>query len=234
MTNQFSAPALAVTWAGGFHPLQPLAAFCQTHGLPDGFGVMFFEPEGALGYHPVWQKTALLQEVAQVLHTAVPRHIPLAQLTELPSTLAYIFQNELVTRGADMALLRDDVEQVATDLQNILEPAAYKLVELFYQHGEVNTAVVPYFDMTAIYQELFDSTIFLGTRTHGYPHNRQTWLIHLIHSLAYGPIGLQVETESETYYLEDRTLAFPALDFLASTGISLGQALCDGFSASSK
>jgi hypothetical protein len=229
MTNQFSAPALAVTWAGGFHPLQPLAAFCQTHGLPDGFGVMFFEPEGALGYHPVWQKTALLQEVAQVLHTAVPRHIPLAQLTELPGTLAYMLQNEVVTRGAEAGLLRDDVEQVATDLQNILEPAAYKLVELYYQHGEDNTAVAEHFDMLAIYQEVLDSTLFLGTRAHSYPHAGQTWIIHVIYSV-YGAIGLQLQTAAETHYLEDRTLAFPALDFLASTGILLGQALCNGFS----
>ena len=83
------------------------------------------------------------------------------------------------------------------------------------------------FDMAAIYQEVLDSSVHLSYKEEGYPP-RAEWEIDVIYSV-YGAIGLQVNTAVETHYLEDRTLAFPALDFIATTGLILGQALCDGF-----
>lgn len=224
--TDFAPPPLTITLNGELKRLASLADFRAEHQLPDVFGVAFFEPEG-IEYHPIWSRQAVLQAVGEVLHTAVPHTIPLAQLNQLPQMLALIFQNEIITRGTDGDLLRDDVEQVATDLQNILEPAAYKLIELYYQNGQDKTAVAEKFDMPAIYQEVLDSTVQLSYKAEGYPA-RPEWEIDVIYSV-YGPIGLQVNTAVDTHALEDRTLAFPALDFIAATGLALGRVLCDGF-----
>ncbi|MCA9981144.1 MAG: hypothetical protein KDD89_09925, partial [Anaerolineales bacterium] len=59
------------------------------------------------------------------------------------------------------------------------------------------------------------------------------WEIDVIYSV-YGPIGLQVNTAVSSHALEDRTLAFPALDFIAATGLVLGRALCTGFTHAPK
>ncbi len=223
-----SPPVLGVTLDGVWQPLGSLAAFRAAQGLPEDFGMAFFEPEG-LVYHGVWREVAVLERVRERLSTAVPHRLTLAQLPQMPQTLAQLFQNELIIQGSDFALMLDDVQQVATDLQNFLEPAAYKLVELYYQQGHAPTAVGKLFDMGAIYQAVLDSTVQLDTAV-SYQHHHESWDIHLIYTI-YGPIGLQIQTPTTRYYLQDRTRAFPALDFLATTSILLGQALCTSFTA---
>ncbi len=230
--TDFSPPPLRLTFAGQPRPLVSLETFRAAHDLPETFGVALFESEAeTIAYHPIWSRQAILQALHEVLTTAVPHRIPLPQLTQLPQMLALLFQNELIIRGGDTELLRDDVEQVGTDLQNILEPAAYKLIELYYQNGQDNTAVAEKFDMLAIYQEVLDSTVQLSTAVYEYPHQGEMWQVHLIYTV-YGTLGLHITTAVDTHhYVADPIHAFPAHHFLAATGITLGQSLCDGFVA---
>lgn len=227
--TDFPAPPLQITFHGRVQQLVPLEEFRTAHNLPNTFDITLFEPTG-ITYHPVWSQKTMLANLHEHLYTVVPEKIPLPQLNQIPHMLALIFQNEMITRGADAGLEVDDVEQVATDLQNILETAAYKLLELFYQQGQSYTAVGQQFDNTAVYQEVLDSTVHLGTTEHTYQHHDQTWTIHVIHTV-YGPLGLHITspTTPDPHLVADRTLAFPALDFIASTGLALSQAMCAGF-----
>ena len=230
--TDFSPPPLVLTFAGQPRPLVAVETFRATHDLPERFGVALFESEAEkIAYHPIWSRQAILQALHEVLTTAVPAHIPLPQLNQLPQMLALIFQNELISRGGDTELLRDDVEQVATDLQNILEPAAYKLIELYYQNKQDKTVVAEKFDMLAIYQEVLDSTVQLSTAVFDYPHQDEMWQVQLIYTV-YGTLGLHITTAVDTHhYVADLAHAFPAHQFLAATGITLGQSLRDGFIA---
>lgn len=220
---------MKLTIDGEMRKLIPAAEFREAHGLPEAFTLGRFVTADA-PYNRFWfNENNQFDGLEEQLLRVVPSYIDLSNLTEVPQIVANVFEQQLVNLGIDMELTRDEVEITATDFRNVLEPAVYKLVELNYLNQGDKAVVQAQFDIDTIYQEVIDSTVFVNGQAHTYQHGEEMWEIHTVHT-AFGPLAMRVETAAgDIYYIEDRTVAFPAIDLIHELSVALGQSICDVF-----
>lgn len=210
--------------------LKPIDAVRAACGLPPSFGMALFAPSDT-AHHSFWvahhsEVVAMLPQLA----TVVPSSLTPERITAVPQLIATLFEQELVLLAAGTDVTREEIELTATILRDGLEPAAYKLVELFYLHGKDKTAVRQLFEATAVYDDLLNSSVMLSWEGTPYEHEGETWHIRLIHTL-YGLVGLEAITPTETIYMLDEVYAFPLYEVLAEMITAVAEAMCASFTA---
>ena len=220
---------MKLTLDGELRTLQPLADFVAEQGLPPVFGVPLFAA-APLPHSQIWHtRTADLEQIKRQMATQLPLRITMDNLTQVPQMMTMLLHSSLLGLGEQTDLTLEEVAFTADDFRNVLEPVAYKLVQLSYTNQHDKAAVRQQFDMAAVYQEVLDSAIFINEETQQYEHRGAIWQVQCLSSV-YGNIGLVVTTaEGYKHYIEDRQHAFPGIPFVAELSQAIGTAVMDHF-----
>lgn len=192
---------------GTYHELEPIADFRARYGLPNSFGVAYFEPKDEAGLGTMDNASTALQTLRQNLLQYVPESIPLMRIIPTVDYLTEQFHRALITANEDVGLRAAEIDFAVSGFRDIVHGAAYALL---IHTREPDT--YPY-DFDTVYQEWVDASTRVSTQTHTYSHGARHFAIHVLNN-PYGRVGLMVTHQDITTYLSDPTLSCPAGSYM--------------------
>jgi hypothetical protein len=202
----------------------PLQTFRAQWGLPDCFNVAYFEPKDWEVGSIEGSRAALASVKQRVLQT-VPDRLPLADLLISVEQLAAVFERELEMANTQIRLRPVELEFAVSGFRDILQTAAYRLIQLFYAHRDSTTPAAVEFDFLAVYHDWLDDTVRISAVSYRFEQAQLQLEVRLVYN-AYGRVGLEVEMAGQKHYVLDMALACPAASFMRDLCEGTTQALC--------
>ncbi|MFP4323756.1 MAG: hypothetical protein ACLFTK_14980 [Anaerolineales bacterium] len=205
--------------AGEARAMVPLKAFRAQHGLPEAFGVAYFEPKSYAGLGSIDAAGPALDDLHETVLTAVPERISLAEGLAVVERLQMVFEQALWRINPQVGLQEQEIAFAAAGLGAVLRAWFYALML-----AHTGRAEAPCFEV--VYQGWLQDTLQLAA-PRDYAHTGELWRVQVI-SHAYGRVGLWVELPSgEAVAVADARLACPAQAFMTR----FLAALCARFAA---
>jgi hypothetical protein len=191
---------------GQLHTLIDIKDFRAQFGLPQNFGISYFEPKDYSGLGSVEQAGADLNAVSSQILEAIPRQLDRLALLPLVDSLCSQFRESLYGINDRIRLREDEVEFAVAGFADVLWAVAYALIE----NRSSGTRVV---DFNAIYFGWVNASTRVSSRVHVFDHDASPMNIRVINT-AYGRAGLVVDTGDALHYVRDGMLACPAEGFM--------------------
>ena len=191
---------------GRLQTLVDIKTFRELLGLPQHFGVSYFEPKDYRGLGSIEQAGAELNSVRNAIIQAVPQRLERFALLPLIDFLSTLFRDALNTINGSVGLRADEVEFAVAGFADVLMAVAYALIE---NRSLANSAL----DFNAIYFTWVNSSTRISSQQHVFEHNNQPLNIQVINT-AYGRAGLVVDTAEARHYVRDGMFACPAEGFM--------------------
>lgn len=198
---------------GQRHTWLALQNFRLQQGLPDDFGVAYFEPKNWEGLGSISGSGKLLASMKQNIMAGVPSALKLPELFPLGEALTNLFHQEFVTINPHIGLQEVEVEFAVAGFSDIMRGVAFKLIQLSQAYQQNLAVVQRDFDFEAVYQGWLDDATRLSSLVHPYPHGEVTYQVQVIYN-PYGRVGLKVQVNGEVYYVADLELACPAASYM--------------------
>jgi len=184
----------------------PLKVFRQQAGLPESFGVGYFEPKDFGGLAAIDHAGTDLNMLRQTILDAFPASLTLAELIPFFDRLQVLFDNLLRSINARVGLKPQEIEFAVAGFGDVNQMLTYALI----RSRRANLSL-PDFEM--LYQEWLSDSVRVSARVHDYPHQGQQWQIQIINHV-YGRVGLIVNTGANVHYVHDTRLACPAEGYM--------------------
>ena len=207
------------------HTFMPLSAFRQQWGLPEEFNLAYFEPKDWQGLGTLDGSGRALAMLRQHMLEAVPGSITLAELIFQVRTLTDRFHAELTAVNSQIGLREVEVEFAVAGFADVLQSAAYQLMQLSHTYRHDPSQIQAHFDFSDIYQNWLDASGRISAATQMYTYRDVKYQVQVIYN-PYGRVGLKVEAAGEVYYVVDLALACPALHYMQDLCAAIAQALC--------
>lgn len=205
--------------------MTPIQSFRVKWGLPNSFQMAYFESKEWEGLGSLDGAGPALAIARQHVIQAVPSQITFTKLISTVDDLSHIFRQELGAANAQVGLQTVEVDFAVSGFNDVLQAAAYRLVELFQNHRHDLAQIRDKFDFADIYQKWLDNSVQVSTTTHIYEHVDTQFKVRIIYNI-YGHIGLEVAVADELYYVLDMSLACPASSYMYELCSQVARALC--------
>jgi hypothetical protein len=203
----------------------PVHQFRERWDLPENFNISLFEAKEWQGLGSLEGAGPTLAIVRQRITAAIPDRLDPSNLTIMAEELTRLFRDELESANAQIGLRPAEVDYAVSGFYDVLQAAAYRLIELIYGQRSDLTQVNDQFDFTAVYQSWLDDSVRISTTTHIYDHADIHLRVRVIYYIS-GHLGLAVELDGETHYLVDTRLVCPAAGFMYDLCAEVSQAMC--------
>jgi hypothetical protein len=184
----------------------PIKTFRATHGLPDEFGIGFFEPKDYAGLGRIDKAGADLNEIRPIILDAIPTRMPLEGWLGFLPDLSRLFQNKLDEMNPQVGLKSAEIEFAVSGFSDVCHALVYGMIRA-HAGGQ------PFPSFQQIYTDWLNTTVKISTTVHSYLHIDAVWPVQIVNT-AFGRTGLIIWTDSVTYYVEDTSLACPADGFM--------------------
>lgn len=185
----------------------PIKQFRQQHGLPDDFGVAWFEPKDFSGLAAIDQAGTALNHLRQQVLAAVPNSIKLAQLPVTLDHLQQQFRTELNAINDQVGLKDVEIEYAVAGFADVNQALLYELL----RHQRASAARP---DFATVYHTWLNHSVRVASTSHTIVHNQSHWSIQIVNH-AYGRVGLMAHVDGKTtHYVHDSIYACPAEGFM--------------------
>ena len=191
---------------GHLQTLVDIKTFREQLGLPQHFGVSYFEPKDYRGLGSIEQAGAELNSVRNQIIQTVPERLERFALLPLIDSLAMLFRDALNTINDRVGLREDEVEFAVAGFTDVLMAVAYACIE----NRSLTTSDL---DFNAIYFAWVNSSTRISSQVHVFDHRAQPLNIQIINT-AYGRAGLVVDIDEARHYVRDGVFACPAEGFM--------------------
>jgi hypothetical protein len=215
----------------GYQTLIPLPSFREQWGLPQAFGVALFEPKASANLGSIEGAGRELGMVRQRVVQAVPAPLKPADLIVVIEALTRYFEQELQAVNVQIGLRAVEIDFAVAGFQDVLQAAAYRLIQLIQIYRAEPGQIAEKFDFSAVYQTWLDDSVRISTTVHLYPHGEIEFKVRVLNNI-YGRIGLEVEVAGEKRYVLDMGLACPAANYMRGLSGEVAQRLCEVLVAS--
>jgi hypothetical protein len=184
----------------------PIKHFRAEYGLPDDFGVRYFEPKDYTGLATLDHAGEALNHLRDELIATLPRHVRLPELMPLLDALRGNFESELRAMNAMVGLREPEIGFAVAGLGDMLQTWLYALIQ---SHATKQ----PSPDFQTIYDDWLQQSVRLSSMQHDYTHHTARWHIQIVNHV-YGRVGLQVTMGDVAVYVQDARDACPAAGFM--------------------
>lgn len=202
----------------------PIQKFRVQFGLPDTFRMDHFEAKEWAGLGSTEGSGAILAAMRRRIIQAVPSQITIQTLMPAVDEIAQRFRQELTVANQQIGLRSVEIDFAVSGFYDVLQAAAYRLLELTHLHHQNLAAVVDHFDFLSVYQAWLNDSVRVSGVAHNFQHNGRHFKVRVIYNV-YGHVGLEVEFAGEIYYVADMSLACPATSYMQELYVAVAQAL---------
>jgi hypothetical protein len=214
-----------------YQTLIPMPTFREQWELPQDFGVALFEPKAWADLGSIEGAGRELALVRQRVAQAVPPLLRPADLTAVIETLTRYFEQELQAANVQIGLRVVEIDFAVAGFQDVLQAAAYRLIQLVQLYRAEPGQIMEKFDFSAIYQSWLDDSVRISATVHLYRQGETEFKVRVLNNI-YGRVGLEVEVAGEKYYVLDMGLACPAASYMRGLCGEVAQHLCQNLVAS--
>ncbi|MBA3531837.1 MAG: hypothetical protein H0T73_07960 [Ardenticatenales bacterium] len=206
--------------------LEPLGTFRRQWGLPESFGVAYFEPKEWDGLGTMDGSREALATLQARVVAAVPALVKASDLLREVERLTALFHREFDEANAQVGLRDVEVEYAVAGFENVLQSVASHLVLLAYTHHADPEQIREAFDFSALYHNWLDGTARVSFTVHPYEHGNHRFEVRMLND-AYGRVGMEVRVADEVHYVLDTSLACPAARYMKTLCETVAQPLCE-------
>ena len=208
-----------------YQTLIPMPNFREQWGLPQEFGVALFEPKAWSDLGSIEGAGRELALVRQRVAQAVPAPPRPADLIAVVETLTRYFEQELEAVNVQIGLRAVEIDFAVAGFQDVLQAAAYQLIQLVQLYRAEPGQIAEQFDFSAVYQSWLDDSVRISTTIHLYRQGETEFKVRVLNNI-YGRVGLAIEAAGEIYYVLDMGLACPAASYMRGLCGEVAQRLC--------
>ena len=208
-----------------YQTLIPLPNFREQWNLPQAFGVALFEPKAWTDLGSIEGAGRELGLIRQRVAQAIPASLKPADLIAVIETLTRYFEQELQTVNVQIGLRAVEIDFAVAGFQDVLQVAAYRLIQLVQIYRAEPGQIAEKFDFSAVYQNWLDDSVRISTTVHLYRQGETEFKVRVLNNI-YGRVGLEVEGAGEKYYVLDMGLACPAASYMRGLSGEVAQRLC--------
>lgn len=192
--------------AGQSHILIPIQAFRAQHGLPETFGLVFFDAKDTEGLASMQLAGESLNKLEQALLQSIPAQYDLMSLLTICDQLTATFHNELIRINDRIGLREPEVDYAVAGFGDVLRRWCYQTIQ--HQISRATHA-----DFKPIYAQWLADSVRIATHIFYYDHKGQSWQIQVVNH-AYGRVGLKINTGLSVQYVLDTVHACPAEGYM--------------------
>ena len=209
-----------------YQTLIPMPSFREQWSLPQDFGVALFEPKAWTDLGSIEGAGRELAMVRQRVAQAVLAPLKPADLIAVIETLTRYFEQELQAVNVQIGLRAVEIDFAVAGFQDVLQAAAYRLIQLVQIYRIEPGQIKEKFDFSAVYQTWLDDSVRISTTVHRYPHGEIEFKVRVLNNI-YGRVGLEIEVAGEKFYVLDMGLACPAASYMRGLCGEVAQRLCE-------
>jgi len=218
---------MQLTIDGSPRTFTPLPAFRQHWGLPEEFGVAYFEPKEWQGLGSIDHAGAPLEKVKQQVLRVVPRKLAVNSLLDWVEPLTEVFRRALIGANEEIGLREMEIDFAVAGFRAITQAVADHLLRLAYAAKGDVSRVREHYNYAAVYQGWLDNSVEVSGVTHEYVNGEARFDVRVIY-FAYGRVGLEVRAaDAETHYVVDTSLTCPAASYMQELCGEVGGRLCE-------
>lgn len=198
---------MQLTIEGITYNLITIKEFRALHHLPPTFNVNLFENKDYAGLGRIDSAGEALNQLREVLITALPARIPPLEWLGIIPDLTHLFEQQLYGINDQIGLRDVEIDFAVAGFSDALQAYAYAIV-----YAASTGTPLPTFQM--VYTEWLNGTTRLYAEQHTYLLDDQPCTVQII-AHAYGRMGLLIHA-NQTYAVFDPMLACPAEGFMTS------------------
>jgi hypothetical protein len=186
----------------------PVQQFREEQGLSHHFGITLFYQKDFTGKGNVQGAGAVLNELRKEIIASIPNGSPTQGWLTFSLELQLLFHRKLREINPQVGLQQSEIEYAVAGFGEVTQMYIQSMLR-----ARMTGKEAPTFDHLYErwqYQSALTSNYYLP-----YHHNAETWRVYLVKYI-YGLVGFKVETERDTYYVQDTALACPAEGFMTA------------------